>query len=392
MSLQNIIFTQLLNKPMSLAELQDVTKASLPTVRRAVQTLSEGHWIHIVGQAGANGGRPANLFGIDDSHYMVFGLQLQLPGIRLITSDLTGKVLMKRDFFPGEVPEPNAAIRIIVDAIDEFKTSLPNRQALGLGIAAPGFVDSNTGDIIAIGRVPSWVNFPIFKHLSEATGLSLHIANDVDCMASAEFAHNNDPSGKNLVYIGFCEGIKASLFLQGELYTGSLGNVGLISPDLLNIPKAEDQAEIKRLITTLGFIEVFEERVKKLERPLQSFYDPILHLNDPNKKFRLIIERALSDKKICYPIVKDLICVVSVAFAILIQIIQPDEIVVGGLLSGLPDELFLDLKVSVREIIPPLMSNNLIIKRGSMESESKAAIGASYNFLLNNLSELLEDL
>jgi predicted NBD/HSP70 family sugar kinase len=391
MSLSHNIIQHLLSKPRSLAEIKDLTNSSLPTIRRSVQALTASHWIQVVGQAGANGGRPAMLFGIDDSHYMILGLQLKLPGIRLIAADLKGTVLKNIDLFPNEVPSPNRAVRSVVDAIRDLKTSFADREILGLGIAAPGFVDAETGDIITIGRVPSWVNFPICRHLSESTGLTLEIANDVDCMAIAEFMHKNELPKKNLVYIGFCEGIKASLFLQGEMFTGSLGNVGLISPDLINLPDEKNQAEIRRLITTLGFKEVFKERVAKLNQQDQNDYKSMIERDGPNELLGVVIENALIDSKICFPIIHDLINIVSVALANLVFLIQPDEIIIGGVLSSLPDPLFRYLEACVRELIPPLMSHNLIIKRGTMESEHKAAIGATYNFLLNNLSGLLSD-
>ncbi|MBK8019915.1 MAG: winged helix-turn-helix transcriptional regulator [Chloroflexi bacterium] len=66
-------------RPMSLADLQQATQVSLPTLRKAVQDLVDAQWIRIVGQAGANGGRPPNMFGLDDSHYVLIGVHLQLP-------------------------------------------------------------------------------------------------------------------------------------------------------------------------------------------------------------------------------------------------------------------------------------------------------------------------
>jgi predicted NBD/HSP70 family sugar kinase len=391
MSLSQTIIMRMLNAPMSLAEIQELTKASLPTVRRSVGALKESHWIDVVGQAEANGGRPAMLFGVDESHFMVFGLQLQLPGIRLIATDLCGNVLKQSDFFTGEIPAPSQAIRTIVDAIDALQAEFPEREALGLGIASPGFIDAETGDIIAIGRVPAWVNFPICRHLREATGLPLQIANDVDCMAIAEFSRDSKPQQKNLVYIGFCEGIKASLFLQGEMFTGSLGNVGLISSDLLFLPGESQHSDLRRLMTTLGFMKVFQQRVEKLNFEDQEDYQAIFDLEDQDAQFHLILQKSLSDKKICGPLVQDLVKIISVALANIIHLIQPDEIVVGGLLTELPPQVFLELEALTRRLIPPLISHQLIFKQGHFISSNKAALGAIHHFLFNSLEQLIAE-
>ena len=208
MSLQQTIVRNLLTSPMSLADLQIATQVSLPTLNRAIKALSETQWIQTVGQAEANGGRPATLYGIDERYFLIIGLHLQLPGIRLIATDLNGEVLHISQEFQNIVPSPTEAVAAISDYIQSIRVKFPSRQILGIGIAAPGFIDLNSGDIISIGRVPSWVNFPICSQLQAATAAPVQIANDIDCMAFAEFQHINAPLEKNLVYIGFDEGIK----------------------------------------------------------------------------------------------------------------------------------------------------------------------------------------
>lgn len=389
MTLSHTIIKDLFTGPKPLSEIQELAKASLPTVRQAVKVLSDSHWVRVEGQAESNGGRPAMLFGIDDSRYMVLGLQLQLPGIRLIGVDLKGCLLKECDFFPGEIPAPNVAVRAIADAIDHFQRAFPERAILGLGIASPGFIDAETGDIIAIGRVPTWVNFPICKHLEDATGLSNQIANDVDCMAIAELSHQSEPTKKNLVYVGFCEGIKASLFFEGEMFTGSLGNVGLISPDLLNLPGISAQNGIRRLMTTMGFVKVFRERVAELSFADQDQFKTILDHADQNEQFRWVLERAVEEKTICAPLVRDLIKIVSVALGNIIHLFQPDEIILGGLLTAMPAPFFIELEASVRALIPPLVNNNMLFKQGVVLSENNAAFGAVAHFLNNNLEAIL---
>ena len=391
MALQATIIQNLLKRPMSLADLQQLTEASLPTVRRAVQSLTELHWIHVVGQSEANGGRPAMLYGVDDSYYMVFGMQLQLPGIQLIAADLNGNVLNKLKFFEKEIPPTSLAVRKVVDAIIDLTSQYKDRQVLGLGIASPGFIDQATGDIIVIGRVPSWKNFPICRHLSESTGLPVQIANDVDCMAIAEFSDENKMVNKNLVYIGFCEGVKASLFLGGKLYKGSIGNVGLISPDLLNLGDLNIDAPNKQLLTANGFINTFDDMVSKLDYSEQKDYQELVDVSHEREKFVLIMKKALTHDDVCFPLIQKMNFIISVAIANIIYILQPDEIVIGGMLSAMPKELFLNLEGSIRGQIPSLISNNLIIKRGTIAPTNSAALGAIQHFLNNKLDEIISE-
>ncbi len=158
MLLHTIITKNLQARPMSLAELHPMTNVSLPTLRKAIQELTDSHWIRIVGQAEANGGRPAMLFGFDDSYYMLLGVHIQLPGIRLIISDFSGNVLDEKDLFQQEEASPHQIMQAIIDYAHEVKSRLEDRKLLGIGIAAPGFTDPETGNIISIERVPGWEN------------------------------------------------------------------------------------------------------------------------------------------------------------------------------------------------------------------------------------------
>ncbi len=207
---------------MTLAGLQAAAQVSLPTLRKAVQELTDSRWIQIVGQADANGGRPAMLYGLDESHFMLVGMHLQLPGIRLILTDLNSNILDERELFTGIVPGQSQSISSVADYIGE-SGCIPERRIVGVGIASPGFIDPRTGDIITIGRVPAWSNFPYCHRLQAAVNLPVEIANDIDCMAFAEFEHSDRQRMQNLAYIGFDEGVKASLFLNGEFYRGALG-------------------------------------------------------------------------------------------------------------------------------------------------------------------------
>ncbi|MEZ4719331.1 MAG: helix-turn-helix domain-containing protein [Caldilineaceae bacterium] len=73
MSLPRAVIRHVLSTPMSLADLQQATQVSLPTLRRAVQDLTDARWIRVVGQAEANGGRPAMLFGADTTRFLLVG-------------------------------------------------------------------------------------------------------------------------------------------------------------------------------------------------------------------------------------------------------------------------------------------------------------------------------
>ncbi|MEZ4837140.1 MAG: ROK family protein [Caldilineaceae bacterium] len=380
MSLQRSILRTVLNAPMSLADLQQATQVSLPTLRRAVQDLSDAQWIRVVGQAEANGGRPAMLFGVDSRRFVIVGVHLQLPGMRLITSDLTGEVLDEEKHFDRATPTPEESILAVVAYVERIRASFTDRAILGIGIASPGFTDPATGDIISIGRVPTWENFAICRRLQAMLDLPVQIANDVDCMAFAEFQHTSEPLEKNLAYVGYDEAVKVSLFLRGELYKGSLGNAGLIGSHLINAGDQLDSANVHRLLTVVGVNQIFEERVAALSKDERTAYAPILAVTNPRERFRQILHAADDANPVCLAIVQDLTAALSAAVGNVVLVVQPDVVVIGGFLSALTGPRSVELESAIRRQLPRLLSNNVLIRQSRFTSQNAAALGANHHF------------
>jgi predicted NBD/HSP70 family sugar kinase len=377
---------------MSLADLHSSVAASLPTLRKAVQSLVDAHWIRTVGQAEANGGRPAMLFGIDDSHFAILGVHLQLPGIHLALVDLRGNVLDDAEMYDGVLPTPNECVQTVTEYVVRIRNAFPSRQLVGIGIATPGFIDLTSGDIISIGRVPSWTNFPICRQLQAVLNLPVHIANDVDCLAIAELRHSHPSNESNLAYIGFDEGVKISLFLRGTLYKGAFGNAGLIAPSLLAVSDLSNPKEIPYLVTINGLTRLFEEHLIQLDTAEQMLYADIVSAASPRERVQRILANARPERPVCYSLVQDQSKVLAGIAASMILIVQPDTVVIGGLQSLMPQELFSKLELGIRQYLPPLINNNILIRQGKLALQNSGAIGASYHFLQTYLSENASEL
>ncbi|MCB0158311.1 MAG: ROK family protein [Caldilineaceae bacterium] len=379
MSLPRAVIRHVLSTPMSLADLQQATQVSLPTLRRAVQDLTEARWIRVVGQAEANGGRPAMLFGVDTTRFLLVGVHLQLPGMRLIAADLAGAVLDEIKLFDQVVPTPHEAVQAVADYVFHLRDMFPDRVILGVGIASPGFTDLSSGDIISIGRVPTWENFPVCRRLQAMVELPVRIANDVDCMAFAEFLHSSEPLDKNLAYVGYDEGVKVSLFLKGELYKGSLGNAGLIASHLLHAGDRPGLQDVHSLLTVIGVNQRFVQSVAALD--VQAPYAEILSTSNPRARFRLILNGDDAAMPLCRALVTDLNAALAAAVANVIHIVQPDIVVIGGLLSAMPAARFAELEADIQAHLPALIGHNAIIRQGKLASQNGAAKGAILHFL-----------
>lgn len=391
MSLYGTILNNLLNHALSLSDLHAQVTVSLPTLRKAIQELTDNRWIRVVGQAEANGGRPAMLYGLDDSYYLLVGVHLQLPGIRLTAADLSGGIVHVEDDFTNTVPHPDQVVTRIVDFLGTLRVYFPDRQVLGVGIASPGFTDPVTGDILSIGRVEGWRNFPLCQRLQNSLSLPVVIANDVDCMAFAEYQYTGTSFDQNLAYVGFEEGVKVSMFLNGQIYKGSFGNTGLIITRLLNLGDIDPEIDLQQALTIHGVNEMFSHALQTANGDTRRSYQPIADIPNPRQRFLAILESANAEMKVSQQVARTLNSALATAIANIVYIIQPDILTIGGLLSTLPAPLYADLEMAIRGHLSPLFANRLTIQPARLASPDRASLGASYHLLQTYLADATAD-
>ncbi len=391
MSVHSFLLQKLCQKAMSLADMQAISPVSLPTLRKVVQELIDAKWIRVVGQAETTGGRPAMLFGLDDSMFSIVGVHLQLPGIQIITTDLSGNVLHEHEMFNSEIPKPEKAVQEISNYVNYIHASMPDRKIIGIGIAAPGFIDHETGDILLIGRVKGWQNFPISKQLTSSLKLPISIANDVDCMAFAELRHDVlSFADQNVIYVGYDEGVKVSMFLQGQVYKGSIGNAGLVASDLLHI-EAYKKEEIACILSINGVNQLFQNAISTLTNTEKQAYEKILSHSNSRCRFQFILEAAEENLAVCKSLVTFMHEVLAAAIANVIYLLQPSTVLVGGALSSMPHSSYQRLELAIRNRLPGLI-NGTVIQQAKLSSKNSAAIGAIHYHLQTYISSENTDL
>jgi predicted NBD/HSP70 family sugar kinase len=358
---------------MSLAELVAATGASLPTVRRAVQRLTRERWIRIVGREGDTGGRPANLFGFDDAVRTVVGVHLAHPGMRLVATDLAGTPLAVSVPEDLDQLEPDRVVAEVEAFLRAFRRERPKREVLGLGVATPGYVDAASGTVMAIGRAPAWRNLPLRERLRRATDLPVVVGNDMDALATAEFGVA-EPIHSAL-YVGFGEGLKYSMILDGAPFTGPFGNAGLIASDLLAGPcRTGDEA-----LTGLSGVVAAYHRDRPGEPPVRG-------AEAVRRRFHQLLDEAVAGEASACSLVARWTEVIGAQTAAVVHLLQPEALVFGGELAAAPRAIQEGLEAACRAHLPTLLDNALEVRPAGLRGPEATAVGAARAFLQRYLT------
>jgi glucokinase len=134
----------------------------------------------------------------------------------------------RRPTEPSGDPERDIA-RIAADARALLaEAGVAPGELAGIGLSAPGPIDPATRRIQGPPNLPGWLDVPAPDLLAEALGRPVHLENDANAAALAEWRFGAGRGARDLAYVTLSSGVGAGLVLGGRLHRGAGWNAGEI--------------------------------------------------------------------------------------------------------------------------------------------------------------------
>lgn len=215
--------------PISRAQLAVLTGLNKSTVSSLVDDLIERNLVRETGMNSAGAGRPATLLEINSNAGCIIGVELGVDFVSVAVTDFLGNIIWRRkeDADPSEDQKKmiNQTLQIVKEAMTVAKKKGP--RIFGIGLATPGTVDLKEGVLIFAPNL-HWRNVPFRKLFSEQTKLKVFIENDANAAAISEHLFGTARQCRDFLFVFAGVGIGGGLFLNGELYRGKNGYAGEI--------------------------------------------------------------------------------------------------------------------------------------------------------------------
>lgn len=97
-----------------------------------------------------------------------------------------------------------------------------------IGISCGGPLDSQKGLILSPPNLPGWDEVPIVKYFENEFHVPVHVQNDANACAYAEWKYGAGKGTRNMVFMTFGTGLGAGIIVDGKLYSGTNDNAGEI--------------------------------------------------------------------------------------------------------------------------------------------------------------------
>lgn len=102
------------------------------------------------------------------------------------------------------------------------RAKLKKEDIVGIGMGAPGMIDSDKGIIICSENL-FFENFPIAEKISELTGFSVKVANDANAATLGEVKFGAAKNKQNAIMLTLGTGVGGGMVCNGKLIEGNKG-------------------------------------------------------------------------------------------------------------------------------------------------------------------------
>jgi predicted NBD/HSP70 family sugar kinase len=219
----------------SRGDLARHTQLSRATVSTLVEELARAGLVEEragsgAASSGAEGGvgRPPVLLSLVSGAAFAVGLDFGHEHIRVALCDLSGEPVVD-DYSPAEVDHApieslDLAQRLVHEALSSASIAPDRLLGVGMGLAAP--INKASGNLEADGILPGWRGIRPAAEMEARLGMPVALDNDANVGALGEKAFGAARGVDDLVYIRLSAGIGAGLILEGQPYQGSVGVAG----------------------------------------------------------------------------------------------------------------------------------------------------------------------
>jgi glucokinase len=210
-----------------------------------------------------------------------------------------------------------------------------------VGIGSPGPLDVTQGVVLNPPNLPGWNGVPLRRLIEEGLGLPAFLDNDANAAALGEHCFGAGRGVAHMIYVTASTGIGGGLILDGKLYHGASGMAGEIGHMMLfpNGPLCGcgNRGCLEALASGRAIAQRAQERVS---RALPTRMVDLAGGDPERITAELVAEAARQGDHEAQEILAEAMSYLGIGVANLVNLFNPQLIVIGGGLTNIGEMLF----------------------------------------------------
>ena len=267
--------------------------------------------------------------------------------------DNTGKLVYKKSVPTLHERGAEAVIKDIIALCKSMaeESSVELSQIKSLGIGCPGTVNPPEGILVYATNL-NFKNIHIGDMVGKELNLPVYIENDANCAALGESLFGAAKGSKNSVTVTLGTGVGGGIIIDGSIYSGSFFGAGELGHHIIRMGGelcgCGSRGCWEAYASATGLIR---ETVKGAEDNPESIINRYVNGNLDEITAKTAFDAAAEGDNTAKEIVNNYIEHLCVGFSNIVNLLQPEIIVIGGGISGQGDDLITAIENRVSETV-----------------------------------------
>lgn len=220
----------------------------------------------------------------------------------------------------------------------------------GVGIAAAAIIDIGRGLVSDAPNLPRWHNIPLRDRLSDLLGKPVFLLNDASAAALGEHRVGAGCGLDNLIYITVSTGIGGGLVINGQLYNGTDGCAAEIGHMTILIDGPACKCGKRGCFEAMASgTAIARMAVERLEAGGKGRMAELTQGNMGDVTAEMVSQAARQGDGLALSVIDEAACNLGIGLANLVNIINPQMIIMGGGVSKMGGMLFRPARRSMKE-------------------------------------------
>jgi glucokinase-like ROK family protein len=363
------------NGQTTITELSKELNTSVPKITSLVNELIEDGLIKDNGKFDSTGGRRASVYGLVADACFFIGVDVKRYYVNLGLLDFKKHLVTLQEKIPFKLENTQESLQALLDIIRAFiqeQLAGIKERVLGIGINLSGRINHTTGYSY------SFFHFheePLSEIIQKEIGIPTFLENDSRAMAYGEFSFGEVKNARNVLFVNMDYGIGLGILVDGRLYYGKSG----FSGEFGHIPFFDNEILchcgkkgcLETEASGLSLIRKFKEKIAQ-----GSTSSAMKKKKDAGEINLLdIIQAAKNEDVLCIEILAEIGEKIGKGIAMLINIFNPEVLILGGTLSETGDYLRLPIRSAVNKYSLSLVNSDTQLKISKL-GEKAGVMGA----------------
>lgn len=294
-------------------------------------------------------------------HPLAVALDLGGTQVRAALIDGNGAVLRRVAVTTAATAGPPAVIDQLRQLAMAVSEGVDGDRILGVGVSAPGPIDTVRGIALSIPTLAGFVDLPLGRMLETRIGLPVWLENDGIAAALGEWRFGAGRGHANIVYVTVSTGIGGGVVADGRLVRGRHGMAGHVG-HMTIVQDGEPCACGNRgCWEAYGSGTAFAKRARTRAAAHGS---SLLHADSAAIDGRTVFEAAARGDALARALVAEEADILGVGIANLLHLYSPDIVVIGGGMAADFDLLSPGIASRVRSAAMPPFRDVAVVRAG----------------------------